>query len=306
MSASSWQTVFCRPSSARLSLLPLFFLFFFCGLFTAFLTVEQCERPFAEIILLRKLSNCSGCGRGVSAAPLALAHSSHVLGFKWNSAVFIQPDREELGLENRGGEGEEEERRGEERGDGCETTGRWRWAWQKAVSQNQAGWKCYKKSPTLRPPFSLFFFFFKQRWARHAPPDCPSVSENGLCGAKSPAKGCTGTNGRSTDRSCELRLFFYIFFLSLLRHLEPPSATMEEVQRGHANNRRRWNGEGGFTGRNVHFTLFEFLHLDNGQRTESEKQTITDICWQLSERERGAERERERGRREKLHSHIVN
>ena len=174
---------------------------------------------FAEIILLRKLSNCSGCGRGVSAAPLALAHSSHVLGFKWNSAVFIQPDREELGLENRGGEGEEEEE--ERRGKGG-----WMWddrememSMTKAVSQNQAGWKCYKKSPTLRPPL---FFFFQQHWARHAPPDCPSVSENALCGAKSPAKGCTGTNGRSIDRSCELRLFFFFFFFfSLLRHLEP-------------------------------------------------------------------------------------
>ena len=30
MSASSWQTVFCRPSSARLSLLPLFLVFLVC------------------------------------------------------------------------------------------------------------------------------------------------------------------------------------------------------------------------------------------------------------------------------------
>lgn len=40
------------------------------GLFTICSRLRNNTATFAEIILLRKMSNCSGCGRGVSAAPL--------------------------------------------------------------------------------------------------------------------------------------------------------------------------------------------------------------------------------------------
>lgn len=107
-----------------------------------------------------------------------LAHSSHVLGFKWNSTVFIEPDRERSARKTWA-----EERRGKDRGGGHKATGRWRWAWQKQWARTKQDENAIKRVHPSTP----YAAFFKQCWARHVPQDCPRGFENGLYGARSPA-----------------------------------------------------------------------------------------------------------------------
>ena len=81
------------------------------------------QATFAEIILLRKLSNCSGCGRGVSAAPLAWPTApmsldlNETLRYSYNltGRARLRKTEERRGEERRG-----EERRGEERRGGMD------------------------------------------------------------------------------------------------------------------------------------------------------------------------------------------
>lgn len=131
---------------------------------------------FAEIILLHNLSNCSGCGRGVSAAPLARPTApmsvdlNETLRYSYivTGTVLLRKRRER---------GRERERRGwRTRGGnecgwgGCETTGRWRWAWLKQWARTKQDEIAVKRPPPLPAQSS----------AQHVPPDCPSGSENGL------------------------------------------------------------------------------------------------------------------------------
>lgn len=117
---------------------------------------------------------------------------------------------------------------------------------------------------------------------------------------KASTKGHTRTNGRSVDSSCLLRFFFPLFSSPPRRAL---LATMEKYREGHRGSTLTIATDEtvrGFTGRNVHFTLFEFLHLDNGQRPSQRSRQLLIFA---ASYQRGRDREKQR---EKLHSHIVN
>lgn len=234
---------------------------------------------------------CSSC----------LAHSSHVLGFKWNAAVFIETDRRDRKQEREGRKGRRKEEKGGEEEKRWREKGGGEWIWDnrememsmtKAVSQNQAGWKCYKKSPPLHPPIPLFC---KQRWAWHVPPDCPSGSENGLYGAKSPGKGYTRINGRSVNCSRLRSFFFFLLFSLLLCHLEPcwlQWRSAEGARRLDANNRHRWNRERLYWQKcSLHFVPSFFIWTMGRDGVRE-----ADNYWYLLPAIREGETERNRGR----------
>ena len=163
----------------------------------------------------------------------------------------------------------------------------------KAVSQNQAGWKCYKKSPTLHPPF--FFFLSSAGHDMHL--QIVQVSLKMVYMVQRALQRGTQEQMEGAQTGLASSGYFLFFSSFLRRHLELRLLQWRSAERARrlgANNRRRWNGEGELYWQkcSLHFVRVSSFGqwAENGVR---EADNYWYLLAAIREGERGREAERE-------------